>query len=61
MIAGSGGASRAQAPASIDSAALIAATGGSFKTLSELRSNNMAELLLLREAFGLVAGGGAQS
>jgi hypothetical protein len=31
--------------------------GGSFKALSELRSGNMAELLLLREAFGLVAGG----
>ena len=35
----------------------IAAMGGSFKTLSELRGGNMAELLLLREAFGLVAGG----
>jgi hypothetical protein len=35
----------------------IAAMGGSFKALSELRGGNMAELLLLREAFGLVAGG----
>lgn len=35
----------------------IAAMGGSFKPLSELRGGNMAELLLLREAFGLVAGG----
>lgn len=39
----------------------IAAMGGSFKALSELRGSNMAELLLLREAFGLVAGGGPQS
>jgi hypothetical protein len=37
----------------------VAAMGGSFKALSELRGGNMAELLLLREAFGLVAGGGA--
>lgn len=36
----------------------IAAMGGSFKALSELRGSNMAELLLLREAFALVAGGG---
>jgi len=35
----------------------IAAMGGGFKALSELRGSNMAELLLLREAFGLVAGG----
>ena len=35
----------------------IAAMGGSFKALSELRGSNMAELLLLRQAFGLVAGG----
>jgi hypothetical protein len=35
---------------------VIAAMGGSFKALSELRGGDMAELLLLRQAFGLVAG-----
>ncbi|MGS5087286.1 hypothetical protein ACVC7V_12375 [Hydrogenophaga sp. A37] len=35
----------------------IAAMGGNFKALSELRGGHMAELLLLREAFGLVGGG----
>ncbi|MBQ0919485.1 hypothetical protein KBW71_13665 [Hydrogenophaga aromaticivorans] len=35
----------------------IAAMGGSFKALSELSGGNMTELLLLSEAFGLVAGG----
>lgn len=35
----------------------ISALGGAFKSLSELRGGNMAELLLLREAFRLVGGG----
>ena len=35
----------------------IAALGGTFKALSELRGGAMAELLLLREAFTLVGGG----
>ena len=38
----------------------IAPLGGSFKALSELRGGDMAELLLLRVAFGLVAGGREQ-
>jgi hypothetical protein len=35
----------------------IAAMDGSFKALSELRGGDMAELMLLREAFRLVSGG----
>ena len=33
----------------------MAAVGGGFKALSELCGGNVAELLLLRDAFGLVA------
>ena len=39
----------------------MAARGGGFKSLSELRGGGIAELLLLRGAFGLVVGGRAQT
>jgi hypothetical protein len=38
----------------------MAAMGGGFRALRELCGGGIAALLLLREVFGLVAGGGAQ-
>jgi hypothetical protein len=39
--------------------AAIAALGGVFKPISQLRGSAMSELLLLREAFNLIVGGGS--
>ena len=36
----------------------IAALGGAFKPISQLRGSAMSELLLLREVFNLIVGGG---
>ena len=36
----------------------IAAIGGEFKPISQLRSSAMSELLLLRDVFNLIVGGG---
>jgi len=41
--------------------AAIAALGGTFKAISELRGSAMSELLLLREVFNLIVGGGKGS
>ena len=38
--------------------AAIQALGGTFKAISELRGSAMSELLLLREVFNLIVGGG---